>query len=580
MIIILLVVTVQLLLRKNNFMVIRLKYKILIITLIFVALLSLSNVCAVDVNLSEDDVVLNDTHYKNINLDNSDEYCNSNVKEVFGKNNNSQNSFSDVQKLIDDSEENDTIQLNGTYYGQGNLIIVNKSLVIEGRGDGAILDAQMLSGIFYISSNNVILKNLKIINAKAPYNFTNLNNYELISNGAAIYWVGANGTLINSSFSGNHGYGDGGIVAWEGHNGKIFNTSFKDNPPSFKYEFIIGGSNPSYRFIGGVVNGFYDGDLIGNSFLKNVSVNARRVLTVNMPVLYNGELIIKLTDEEGLPFVNDIFKVHIYNKNYNLYLESIIDENGFARVSLPFNLSVGNYNIKYYLKQILDSYIKKSDYYHINESGKLCYDFNSILINQSSLSVIKRDTSLFCYNLRIFYNSNEHLYVKLVDNNGVAIKGVKFLFKIYLSKNKFKNYYVTTNSKGMAILKHNFNQGHYSIVINAINGNYKIKSLKSKFKIYKTPLTIKAPKIVAKYKKSKKFTIKLINKKAKKIVKNIKIKVKISIGKKYKTRTLKTNNKGLACLNTKNFKRGVHKVFISPKNTNYYGKFISKIIIK
>ncbi len=327
--------------RKNNFMVIRLKYKILIITLIFVALLSLSNVCAVDVNLSEDDVVLNDTHYKNINLDNSDEYCNSNVKEVFGKNNNSQNSFSDVQKLIDDSEENDTIQLNGTYYGQGNLIIVNKSLVIEGRGDGAILDAQMLSGIFYISSNNVILKNLKIINAKAPYNFTNLNNYELISNGAAIYWVGANGTLINSSFSGNHGYGDGGIVAWEGHNGKIFNTSFKDNPPSFKYEFIIGGSNPSCRFIGGVVNGFYDGDLIGNSFLKNVSVNARRVLTVNMPVLYNGELIIKLTDEEGLPFVNDIFKVHIYNKNYNLYLESIIDENGFARVSLPFNLSVG-----------------------------------------------------------------------------------------------------------------------------------------------------------------------------------------------------------------------------------------------
>ena len=59
-------------------MVIRLKYKILIITLIFVALLSLSNVCAVDVNLSEDDVVLNDTHYKNINLDNSDKYCNSN----------------------------------------------------------------------------------------------------------------------------------------------------------------------------------------------------------------------------------------------------------------------------------------------------------------------------------------------------------------------------------------------------------------------------------------------------------------------------------------------------------------------
>ena len=63
-----------------------------------------------------------------------------------------------------------------------------------------------------------------------------------------------------------------------------------------------------------------------------------------------------------------------------------------------------------------------------------------------------------------------------------------------------------------------------------------------------------------------KITVKDSNKKP---IKNLKLKVKVFTGKKYKTYTLKTNSKGIATLNTKKLKKGTHKVLINSKNKNY-----------
>jgi hypothetical protein len=51
-------------------------------------------------------------------------------------------------------------------------------------------------------------------------------------------------------------------------------------------------------------------------------------------------------------------------------------------------------------------------------------------------------------------------------------------------------------------------------------------------------------------------------------------------GKKVKKYIVKTNKKGIATINTKNLKRGSHKVVITSKNSNYdvYKKL--KIVIK
>ena len=56
----------------------------------------------------------------------------------------------------------------------------------------------------------------------------------------------------------------------------------------------------------------------------------------------------------------------------------------------------------------------------------------------------------------------------------------------------------------------------------------------------------------------------------KKYVKGLKLKLKIYTGKKYKAYYIKTNNYGLAKFNTKNLKKGYHKVAIISAN----GKFI------
>jgi hypothetical protein len=60
---------------------------------------------------------------------------------------------------------------------------------------------------------------------------------------------------------------------------------------------------------------------------------------------------------------------------------------------------------------------------------------------------------------------------------------------------------------------------------------------------------------------------------------NVKIKIKVFTGKKYKTYSVKTNKKGIAKINTKKLKIGNHKVIISSGNKNYSisGKSLIKI---
>lgn len=93
----------------------------------------------------------------------------------------------------------------------------------------------------------------------------------------------------------------------------------------------------------------------------------------------------------------------------------------------------------------------------------------------------------------------------------------------------------------------------------------------------KTKLTIKAPKVTKKYKKSGKFTIKV--KANKKPAKSIKLKVKVKTNGKYKIYKLKTNKKGVAYINIKNLKIGKHKVIITPLSSKFKGKASSWIKI-
>ena len=77
--------------------------------------------------------------------------------------------------------------------------------------------------------------------------------------------------------------------------------------------------------------------------------------------------------------------------------------------------------------------------------------------------------------------------------------------------------------------------------------------------VKKYPTTVSAPKVTAKYKKSKYFTVKIKNKVTKKVLKNTQIILKVYTGKKYKTYKVKTNSKGIAKFNTKKLSVGTDR---------------------
>ena len=143
---------------------------------------------------------------------------------------------------------------------------------------------------------------------------------------------------------------------------------------------------------------------------------------------------------------------------------------------------------------------------------------------------------------------------------------------------KYKKYTVITKSNGTATLKtrKNLAVGKHKVTITTGDSFTK----KTTITVNKIKTTVKAPKVTNKFKKSKYFKVAVKDKATKKAVSNVKVKLKVFTGKKYITKTIKTNSKGIAKLNTKFLKIGSHKVVISSANGNYKISAKSKITIR
>ena len=81
-------------------------------------------------------------------------------------------SFSDFQEKINQSEDNSSISINGTYRYDKNIdennslndgVVISKNLTII--GDNCTIDGNNLARCFHIKSNlNIVLENLTIVN--------------------------------------------------------------------------------------------------------------------------------------------------------------------------------------------------------------------------------------------------------------------------------------------------------------------------------------------------------------------------------------------------------------------------------
>ncbi|MBQ6813402.1 MAG: hypothetical protein IJP12_02065 [Methanobrevibacter sp.] len=211
------------------------------------------------------------------------------------------------------------------------------------------------------------------------------------------------------------------------------------------------------------------------------------------------------------------------------------------------------------------------------KNGKASFECNKTLnmdvidiVNQGEKSVNKRAALLTAGKLTAYYLSGKTLNIKVADKiTKKALSGIKLGLKVFTAK-KYKYYYVTTDSNGIAKFKaSSLSVGTHKVEISFVDKKYSASKISSSVKIIKAKTIISAPKISVKYKKSNYFKVRVKHMSTKKYIKGLKLKLRVFTGKKYRTYTLKTDNNGLAKFNTKNLKTGLHKVLILSGNSNF-----------
>ena len=209
-------------------------------------------------------------------------------------------------------------------------------------------------------------------------------------------------------------------------------------------------------------------------------------------------------------------------------------------------------------------------------------DNSTNVSNNSDNSKDHQSITLNPEKLSTTYGSGKTFKVRAVDSKTKMPAGnVKLLLKVFTGK-KYKKVSVTTDSKGVA--KYSASKlsiGKHKIIVKVSDTKkYSSKAKTSTVKITKAKLKISAPKITSTYKQNKKFKATVKNRESDNPMKGIKVLMKVFTKNKYKKYSLKTNKNGVVSINTKNLKKGLHKVTVNVKATSKIKKASAKSTIK
>ena len=184
--------------------------------------------------------------------------------------------FEILQGLINDAIANGQSELvltrsytftpgNSTHpldFGVGDIEI-NAPLIIN--GNGWTVDSLGYSRIFVVNGNNVVIKDLTLVNGNNFNDTLNtMDSTGVRTGGGAILWNGANGVIdscvfsndtVVSTFQNTALNGRGGAVLWRGSNATISNSVFENNSAS----------------MGGAVAVMTSGKFINSNFTNNTA---------------------------------------------------------------------------------------------------------------------------------------------------------------------------------------------------------------------------------------------------------------------------------------------------------------------
>lgn len=277
-----------------------------------------------------------------------------------------------------------------------------------------------------------------------------------------------------------------------------------------------------------------------------------RVTLNNGPYIVGKNITFNVKDNYGNPVSEARLVIENQYDNFRMIL--ITDENGNANYTLNY---IGKLNI---------------DVYYEAWRSNMKYRLFSMNVNLTVLPQISDITFIKDFKSNRFSNINCFLEMKVKNKYS---DDLTVIFKVFTGKT-CKTYSKNTDSNGNVVFKipKKLEAGNHKIQV--ILGKKVIKT--TSIAIQKARTVVKAPKVVNKFKKSEYFKATIKNKETKKLLSNVKVKIKLYTGKKFKTYTVKTNKKGIVKINTKTLKKGTHKVVISSANSNY--KISAKSAIK
>lgn len=484
-------------------------------------------------------------------------------------------SFADIQSAVDKASSKDVIELEGQYYSNGKVINVNKPLTIQGSENGATLDAKSLQGVFEINSD-VILKNLIIKNTKdsaivqksgEKHDLIIINcsfiDYHASSIGGAIDDENIGSlTIINSTFDNITAYAGAAIYSRVGDT-SITNSSFTN---------IVSYTNAIY-FRGNTLtidNSVFENNTantVDDDYGAGVILTLGKINRISNSIFNNNKATIEagaiyaraITDDGNQPSP----KLTILNCKFN----NCSGDAASYVYTLLCDVDIEN---SFFNTTSCDVYIRGGSFTNKNNTLK-----NAKVIDRVKLTLVPPGT------FTTQHDSGESFDV-FVDFYKALALYTAHLKIVVKSKTLKKEFYADADREYEdALFKvSKLPVGTYTVKVYVLGKYYTADPVKSKITIKKATPIVKAKKVTAKYKKSKKFTVKVKSKYDKHPIENLKLKIKVYTGKKSKSYTVKTNKKGVASINTKKIKRGTHKVVVKSKNKNYVISKKSSIKIK
>ena len=294
----------------------------------------------------------------------------------------------------------------------------------------------------------------------------------------------------------------------------------------------------------------------GSFTIKKIPIT---ITAKNVSIYYNSgaTATIKITDKRtGKALRNAYVIIQIDNSKTAYAL--ITDKNGKA--SFSASLKVGKHTYK-----ILNVFSVEERDNNGTKTNVLVdiYQYSAV----TKTITVKMATGKFsAKKLSTYYRSGKYFTAKLTNTkNKKAIFNAKVKLQIYNSKLKYKPIKTYTDMSGkINLLLDGLAPGSYKIVVSCADSkDYTAKKITKTIVIKKAPTKLIPKKLTAKKGAKKYFKVTVKNKKTKKVIKGVKVKIKVYTGKKAKTYKVKTDSKGVAKLLVNKLKVGKHKVVIS-----------------